>query len=244
MSIGEKIKQARVGKNMSQEELAAIVGVSRQAISKWESDKAIPTGANREILNQCLEIKVIDEDESIEIFDKKKKILFILGWGLATVFAFSTMIFASKFYKMKNSSSISYLPTETISAESTNAEVVPGTDSNSESVYIYYDNDMASEVDVVSHEYAPEVYEVSDEKVEKYKHYLAENVKNTFESMTEIKSAHTLVGYDKNTDQYAIKVFLESEGNISNEQIEQYKEYLEKTFYSVELVLDDVSVVK
>ena len=52
MSIGEKIKQARVGKNMSQEELAAIVGVSRQAISKGESDKAVPTGANREILNQ------------------------------------------------------------------------------------------------------------------------------------------------------------------------------------------------
>ena len=239
MSIGEKIKQARVGKNMSQEELAAIVGVSRQAISKWESDKAIPTGANREILNQCLEIKVIDEDESIEIFDKKKKILFILGWGLAIVFAISTIILSIMLHTEKKNG-ITYLPTET-----TFTDEVPGTDSNSESVYIYYDNDMASEVDVVSHEYAPEVYEVSDdEKVEKYKHYLAENVKNTFESMTEIKSAHTLVDYDKNTDQYAIKVFLESEGNISNEQIEQYKEYLEKTFYSVELVLDDVSVVK
>lgn len=239
MSIGEKIKQARVGKNMSQEELAAIVGVSRQAISKWESDKAVPTGANREILNQCLEIKVIDEDESIEIFDKKKKVLFILGWGLAIVFAISTIILSIMLH-MEKKNGVTYLPTEI-----TSMDEVPGTDSNSESIYIYYDSDMATEVDVVSHEYAPEVYEVSDdEKVEKYKHYLAENVKNTFESMTEIKSAHTLVGYDKNTDQYAIKVFLESEGNISNEQIEQYKEYLEKTFYSVELVLDDVSVVK
>ena len=63
MSIGEKIKQARVGKNMSQEELAAIVGVSRQAISKWESDKTVPSGSNREALNQYLEINVLDEDE-------------------------------------------------------------------------------------------------------------------------------------------------------------------------------------
>ena len=150
MSIGEKIKQARVGKNMSQEELAAIVGVSRQAISKWESDKAIPTGANREILNQCLEIKVIDEDESIEIFDKKKKNLFILGWGLAIVFAISTIILSIMLHIVKKNG-ITYLPTET-----TFTDEVPGTDSNSESIYIYYDSDMATEEDVITHEYAPD----------------------------------------------------------------------------------------
>ena len=150
MSIGEKIKQARVGKNMSQEELAAIVGVSRQAISKWESDKAVPTGANREILNQCLEIKVIDEDESIEIFDKKKKVLFILGWGLAIVFAISTIILSIMLH-MEKKNGITYLQTET-----TSMDEVPETDSNSESIYIYYDSDIATEEDAVTHEYFPD----------------------------------------------------------------------------------------
>lgn len=155
MSIGEKIKQARISKNMSQEELAAVVGVSRQAISKWESDKAVPSGANREALNQCLEIKVLDEDVSVELFDKKKKILMIMGWGLAIIFAISTAVLAVKLYNVKNRG-ITYLPTENVSTEYVGNQEVTGTDSNSETVYIYYDDDFATEEDVVTYEYVPD----------------------------------------------------------------------------------------
>ena len=42
MSIGERIVQLRSQKNMSQGQLAQSLGVSRQAISKWENDQSSP----------------------------------------------------------------------------------------------------------------------------------------------------------------------------------------------------------
>lgn len=42
MSIGEKIYDLRKKKNMSQEELANIINVSRQTISKWETGETNP----------------------------------------------------------------------------------------------------------------------------------------------------------------------------------------------------------
>lgn len=40
--IGDKILECRKAANLSQEEFAAKVGVTRQAVSKWELDKAYP----------------------------------------------------------------------------------------------------------------------------------------------------------------------------------------------------------
>mgnify|MGYP004537220731 FL=1 len=42
MTIGERIHGLRKQKNMSQEELASLVGVTRQALSKWECDASAP----------------------------------------------------------------------------------------------------------------------------------------------------------------------------------------------------------
>ena len=42
MSIGERIVQLRNDKVVSQGQLAQILGVSRQAISKWENDQSSP----------------------------------------------------------------------------------------------------------------------------------------------------------------------------------------------------------
>lgn len=42
MTIGEKITKQRKELNYTQEQLAGILGVSRQSISKWESDIAYP----------------------------------------------------------------------------------------------------------------------------------------------------------------------------------------------------------
>lgn len=42
MTLGEKIAKQRKELNYTQEQLAEILGVSRQAISKWESDIAYP----------------------------------------------------------------------------------------------------------------------------------------------------------------------------------------------------------
>lgn len=42
MTLGEKIAKQRRELNYTQEQLADILGVSRQSISKWESDIAYP----------------------------------------------------------------------------------------------------------------------------------------------------------------------------------------------------------
>lgn len=42
MTLGDKISKLRKENNYTQEQLADILGVSRQAISKWESDLTYP----------------------------------------------------------------------------------------------------------------------------------------------------------------------------------------------------------
>ena len=51
MTIGTKIYEYRKKAGMTQEELAERLGVSRQAVSKWESDYAIPE--TEKILEMC-----------------------------------------------------------------------------------------------------------------------------------------------------------------------------------------------
>lgn len=42
MNIGEKLLSLRKQKNLSQEEVASILNVSRQTVSKWETDQSTP----------------------------------------------------------------------------------------------------------------------------------------------------------------------------------------------------------
>lgn len=50
MTLGEKLQKLRKARGLTQEELAEKVGVSRQSLSKWESDGALPDTANVVIL--------------------------------------------------------------------------------------------------------------------------------------------------------------------------------------------------
>lgn len=42
MNIGKRILEIRQRKNITQEQLASDLAISRQAVSKWESGKAVP----------------------------------------------------------------------------------------------------------------------------------------------------------------------------------------------------------
>ena len=42
MSIGERISELRKGQNLSQGQLADALSITRQAVSKWENDLAVP----------------------------------------------------------------------------------------------------------------------------------------------------------------------------------------------------------
>ena len=57
MDWREEIRRRREERHLSQEELAEAVGVSRQAVSKWESGAAQPTGANRRAVLQALDLR-------------------------------------------------------------------------------------------------------------------------------------------------------------------------------------------
>lgn len=56
MTIGEKIKSLRKAKGKSQEDLALDLGVSRQTINKWETNKVQPNTDNLMILCSILEV--------------------------------------------------------------------------------------------------------------------------------------------------------------------------------------------
>lgn len=58
--IGENIKRIRIRNNMSQEELATKLYVSRQAISSWEIAKSIPTLDNIAMLKDIFNVSIDD----------------------------------------------------------------------------------------------------------------------------------------------------------------------------------------
>lgn len=56
--LGRKIKQARLRCGLTQEKVAELVGVSRTAVSKWESSESVPTIQNLILLSGLLHTSV------------------------------------------------------------------------------------------------------------------------------------------------------------------------------------------
>ena len=70
MTLGEKIKKARIENGLTQEQLSGKMMVSRQAITKWEADKGIPDVSNLKLLAQLLNVSVdylLDDGSEIDI---------------------------------------------------------------------------------------------------------------------------------------------------------------------------------
>jgi len=53
-----KISRARKNVNLTQDQLAEILDVSRQTVSKWESDLAYPEAAKLALLSNTLEVSI------------------------------------------------------------------------------------------------------------------------------------------------------------------------------------------
>lgn len=58
MTVGEKIKKIRQKFGMTQEELADILSVSRQAITKWENDLGLPDTENLKEVSKTFGITI------------------------------------------------------------------------------------------------------------------------------------------------------------------------------------------
>ena len=60
MDFGDKLKQYRINEGLSQEQLAEKMGVSRQAITKWETKRGLPDVENMIILAELFKL-TLDE---------------------------------------------------------------------------------------------------------------------------------------------------------------------------------------
>ena len=67
MSLGERIKEQRKNCGLSQEKVAELVGVSRQAVTKWETEQSAPSTENlfrlAEIFGTTVDILLASEEE-------------------------------------------------------------------------------------------------------------------------------------------------------------------------------------
>ena len=87
MSLGERIGQYRRSLGVSQEELGARLGVSRQAVSKWETNAATPDMANLIALAQEFGVSVAELTETPEQLKEEKK-----SWENLRLFLFPILI--------------------------------------------------------------------------------------------------------------------------------------------------------
>lgn len=69
MTLGEQLKELRTRTGFSQEMVAERVGVSRQAVTKWESGRTLPTAENLAALAQLYQVplETLGEDHSAQV---------------------------------------------------------------------------------------------------------------------------------------------------------------------------------
>ncbi len=93
MSVGNNIKNLRLEHHFSQEELASKLYVTRNAISKWENDRSIPSVDNLKEISRIFNVsldRLLDNESLIEItLDNKKNALIIKHYIYAIVLCFT-----------------------------------------------------------------------------------------------------------------------------------------------------------
>lgn len=77
ITFGEKLKSARKRAGLTQEQLAEQLLVSRQAITKWESDKGLPDIENLKQLSKRLDVRIdylLDSGEPMDLSVMREEI--------------------------------------------------------------------------------------------------------------------------------------------------------------------------
>lgn len=119
VAFGKRVKSFRLRKNFSQKEIALKIGVSEQAVSKWENGECLPDVYNLKLLAQVLNISV-DRLLDTEIYNSEKIVETITVCGASfeivekpeTIFA-GKIIYANDFSNIDSfNSAIDSLPEE------------------------------------------------------------------------------------------------------------------------------------
>lgn len=92
MALGNRIKELREKNNISQEKMSLDINVSRQTISKWENDTALPDSNNISVLCEYFNVTADyllngkeEEKQKNVIFDKKWLTIYIIYLIIGTV---------------------------------------------------------------------------------------------------------------------------------------------------------------
>lgn len=80
--LGENLQKARLSKNLTQEEVAKELYFSRQAISRWESNKTEPNFETLIALADLYDSDLLAFSQGIEPQKRKKHINLFAGFGL------------------------------------------------------------------------------------------------------------------------------------------------------------------
>lgn len=81
MKFGDKLKELRKEKGLTQEELAKEISVSRSLIARYENGSATPTKENLELISRYFEVSkstLIDKNEIIELTLEQRKIILMI----------------------------------------------------------------------------------------------------------------------------------------------------------------------
>lgn len=112
MTFGNKLKEQRKKKGLSQEQAAEKLGVSRQAVSRWEAEETLPDANNLKEISKLYGVSIdyllnekIDEEGAAETSKVQNKIdgklrlalaLILIGViGLLIIYILSTQIEAT-----------------------------------------------------------------------------------------------------------------------------------------------------
>ncbi|MBQ8540846.1 MAG: helix-turn-helix transcriptional regulator [Clostridia bacterium] len=111
MTFGTKLQNLRKEKNMSQEDLANLLNVSRQAISKWELDQSLPDTTNIIAISKIFGVttdylllqETVNPTHKSSVPDKTKNVVLLLAGILSSAIGFLgtfTLYFVSRFIKV------------------------------------------------------------------------------------------------------------------------------------------------
>jgi transcriptional regulator with XRE-family HTH domain len=87
MTLGEKLKKARINKNFTQEYLAEVLNISQKTYSNFENDKSKPDFHQVENIANALETSVLDflSGESITVNQNNNEIAVAQNYAPITV---------------------------------------------------------------------------------------------------------------------------------------------------------------
>lgn len=132
MTLGERIYNLRTGQGMTQEQLAEKMGVSRQSVSKRETDSAVPDIEKLKLLTEILGVSIAEllgmeeksekrtetvennEKKELERLKRHKKVLIAIIITLAVACAMIILYIRILIVKMPDNSNTSSVQTTQI----------------------------------------------------------------------------------------------------------------------------------